>query len=71
MKPVCHGKAFQNTRGCFTKVADKVVGADVFCNLSAEYELLYPDFMLWSKNKNPLHAQKRGGLKSGLNSTLA
>lgn len=44
-------------------MADNVVGTDMFCNLSAEYEHLWPDFMLWSKDANPLHVQKREGLK--------
>lgn len=44
-------------------MADNIVGADRFCNLSAEYEHLHPDFMLWSKDNNPLHVQKREGLK--------
>lgn len=44
-------------------MADNIVGADMFCNLSAECEHLHPDFMLWSKDTNPLHLQRREGLE--------
>lgn len=45
-------------------MADNIVGADIFFNLSAEH--LQPDFMLWSEDTKPMCVQKRGRLKVGV-----